>query len=220
MIPESACAFLQSKEKWPQALHTHVLTEDARSETLEAVERVLATLSSTLRSDNDEGCQIESTCLTVITQEGSMWEGWYGVDLRGVLSKSNSAHKQNTSISLLAIDPDQALIAKRIVPRWQTTTGLQNHIETWDPIVGTLALVSASMTHQWRLARLLISFGSTLDSAAGKTTWMVRVWEVDVPEGVDSLQWIAVASEPIEKVEDALALLSRCTQRQWYSVRH
>jgi hypothetical protein len=45
------------------------------------------------------------------------------------------------------------------------------------------------------------------------TTWVVRVWEIDPPPGVEPLEWILLTNVPVENFEDA------CERIDWYGCR-
>jgi hypothetical protein len=45
------------------------------------------------------------------------------------------------------------------------------------------------------------------------TTWVVRVWEIDPPAGVEPLEWILLTNVPVENFADA------CERIDWYGCR-
>ena len=62
-----------------------------------------------------------------------------------------------------------------------------------------------------RTARVAISYGQLRLLAPDKRehllpsmlVWVVRVWELDAPEGVEPLEWVLLTSLPVESVEQA-----------------
>jgi hypothetical protein len=69
--------------------------------------------------------------------------------------------------------------------------------------------------HPARTARLAIAAtpvslrspqrpGATPGKLAPVSCWMVRVWELEPPEGVEPLEWVLFCDQPIENVEQAL----------------
>ncbi len=62
-----------------------------------------------------------------------------------------------------------------------------------------------------RTARVALSYGPLRLLAPDKREhelpsldlWVVRVWELDAPEGVEPLEWVLLTSLPVETVEQA-----------------
>jgi Transposase DNA-binding/Transposase DDE domain len=71
--------------------------------------------------------------------------------------------------------------------------------------------VPAEHARQARTARVALSYGQLRLLAPDKRenvlpsllVWVVRVWEVDPPEGVEPLEWVLLTSVPVESVEQA-----------------
>ena len=71
--------------------------------------------------------------------------------------------------------------------------------------------VPAEHERKARSARVAISYGQLRLLAPDKReqqlpsmlVWVVRVWEVDAPEGVEPLEWVLLTSLPVETVEQA-----------------
>jgi hypothetical protein len=72
-----------------------------------------------------------------------------------------------------------------------------------------------------RWARCLISGGAVTiyspwnRSRTGKPLccWVVRVWEIDPPQGVEPIEWMLLSDEPVNNLEDAVRL------GDWYTLR-
>ena len=76
-------------------------------------------------------------------------------------------------------------------------------------------------TRQARLAKLQVAYGPVTvfppwlsrpgsDPLRG---WVVRVWEIDPPEGEDPIEWVLLTTVPVEDLEMALTIAS------WYTLR-
>ncbi len=71
--------------------------------------------------------------------------------------------------------------------------------------------VPAEHARQARTARVALSYGQLRLLAPDKRenvlpsllVWVVRVWEVDPPEGVEPLEWVLLTSVPVESVAQA-----------------
>lgn len=71
--------------------------------------------------------------------------------------------------------------------------------------------VPAEHERKARTARVAISYGQLRLLAPDKRehllpsmrVWVVRVWELDAPEGVEPLEWVLLTSLPVESVEPA-----------------
>ena len=71
--------------------------------------------------------------------------------------------------------------------------------------------VPAEHERQARTARVAISYGQLRLLAPDKREhqlpsmllWVVRVWELDAPEGVEPLEWVLLTSLPVQSVEQA-----------------
>jgi hypothetical protein len=71
--------------------------------------------------------------------------------------------------------------------------------------------VPAEHERKARTARVAMSYGALRLLAPDKRenqlpsmlVWVVRVWEVDAPEGVEALEWVLLTSLPVERVEQA-----------------
>ena len=71
--------------------------------------------------------------------------------------------------------------------------------------------VPAEHARKARTARVAMSYGQLRLLAPDKRenelpsmlVWVVRVWEVDAPEGVEPLEWVLLTSVPVESVEHA-----------------
>jgi hypothetical protein len=48
---------------------------------------------------------------------------------------------------------------------------------------------------------------------ASLLVWVVRVWEVDPPEGQERLEWFLITNEPVPSFEDAYRIVG------WYECR-
>lgn len=75
--------------------------------------------------------------------------------------------------------------------------------------------------HAGRWAKLLVSAGPVTiyspwhrsRSGTPLCCWVVRVWEVDAPDGVQPIEWILLTDEPVRDLSDALRLCD------WYALR-
>lgn len=94
-------------------------------------------------------------------------------------------------------DPPQAHL-------WET-------VRSWAVVDEQDLEVPAEHERKARTARMALSYGPLRLLAPDKREyelpsldlWVVRVWELDAPEGVEPLQWVRLPSLPVETVEQA-----------------
>ncbi len=89
---------------------------------------------------------------------------------------------------------------------------------SWKPVAGKIVEIRGRGGRRARQARVLISFGRVSSLRVPKQyepfpIWVVRVWEVDAPPGIEPLEWILATSVPVGTAADALERV------EWYAVR-
>lgn len=84
-------------------------------------------------------------------------------------------------------------------------------VRSWVAVEEQDLEVAAEHERKARTAHVAISYGPLRLLAPDKQEhelpsldlWVVRVWEVDAPEGVEPLEWVLLSSLPVETVEQA-----------------
>lgn len=103
----------------------------------------------------------------------------------------------------------------------EPTAHLFETVRSWAKLGETSLEVPAEHERKARTANLAISFGPLRLLAPDKQEehlpaldlWVVRVWELEPPEGVEPLEWVLWTSVPIQTVEQAWQCVG------WYRCR-
>lgn len=94
---------------------------------------------------------------------------------------------------------------------------LMTTARTWAAVAGKYVDIPANKKHKARRAKLLVSYGQvTVRGPGGEGSlsfFVVRVWEVDPPEGVEPLEWFLATNVSVGSAEDALERV------EWYECR-
>ena len=90
-------------------------------------------------------------------------------------------------------------------------------VRRWTPEVGTWVDLPAQDKRPARRAHLQVSFGCvavrTPKPEPALRVWIVRVWEVEPPDGAEALEWLLTTSVAVETPEAALERVA------WYRLR-
>jgi hypothetical protein len=99
--------------------------------------------------------------------------------------------------------------------------GLKDLARSLEPLRGRILEVPGHGPAASGTAKLLVSASAvtifppwlTRKDQEPMRMWVVRVWEVDAPEGIEPIEWILLTSLPVNTLEEALQI------SKWYSWR-